>query len=86
MPEVGDHNIGAEMLLPRGGQMARGHEVARSQDANGNVMVDSIQIQYWIQECIKLSLFWVKFQNQPPMSLQSQCTPSMMQMGMSSYS
>ena len=38
MPEVGDHYIGAEILLPRGDQMARGHVVARSRDTNGNVM------------------------------------------------
>ena len=38
MPEVGDHYIGAEILLSRGDQMARGHVVARSQDANANVM------------------------------------------------
>ena len=28
MQEVGDHYIGAEILLPRGDKMARGHEVA----------------------------------------------------------
>ena len=28
MSEVGDHYIGAEILLPRGDQMARGHVVA----------------------------------------------------------
>ena len=38
MPEVGDLYIGAEILLPRRNQMARGHAVARSQDTNGNVM------------------------------------------------
>ena len=38
MPEVGDHYIGAEILLPRGDQMARCHVVARSRDAKGNVM------------------------------------------------
>ena len=38
MPEVGDHYIGAEILLPRGDQKTRGHVVAISQDANGNVM------------------------------------------------
>ena len=27
MPEVGDHYIGAEMLLPRGDEMTRGHVV-----------------------------------------------------------
>ena len=38
MPEVGDLYIGADILLPRGDQMARGHIVARSKDANRNVM------------------------------------------------
>ena len=38
MPEVGDHYVGAETLLPRGDQMARGHVVARSRYANGNVI------------------------------------------------
>ena len=34
MPEVGDLYIGAEILLHRGDQIARGHVVARSRDAN----------------------------------------------------
>ena len=38
MPEVGDYYIVVEILLPRGDQMARDHVVARSLDANGNVM------------------------------------------------
>ena len=38
IPEVGDLYIGAEILLPRGDQMARGHVVAISRDANQNVM------------------------------------------------
>ena len=38
MPEVGDYYTGIEILLPRGDEMARGHVVARSKDANGNVM------------------------------------------------
>ena len=38
MPEVGDHYVGAEILLPRGDQMARGHIVAKSRDSNENVM------------------------------------------------
>ena len=37
-PEVGDLYIGAEILLPRGDQMARGHVVARSRNCNGYVM------------------------------------------------
>ena len=38
MPEVGEHYIGAEVLLTRGDQMARGHVVTRSRDVNGNVL------------------------------------------------
>ena len=34
MPEVGNHYIGAEKLLPRVDQMARGHVVTRSRDAS----------------------------------------------------
>ena len=37
-PEVDDHYIGAEILLPRWDQVARGNVVARSKDTNGNVM------------------------------------------------
>ena len=38
MPEVGDHYIGAEMLLPRVNEMDWGYEVAQSHDVNGNMM------------------------------------------------
>ena len=38
MLEVGDHYIVADMLLSREDQMARGHVVAQSCDANGNIM------------------------------------------------
>ena len=34
MPEVGDHYIGAEILLSRGDKMARGHVVAHSCDSS----------------------------------------------------
>ena len=34
MPKVGDHYIGAEMLLPRGYKMARDHVVAQSCNAD----------------------------------------------------
>ena len=37
-PEVVDHNIGTEILLLRKDEMARGHVVAGSHDAKGNVM------------------------------------------------
>ena len=33
-----DHYIEAEILLLRGGEMARGHVIAQSCDANGNIM------------------------------------------------
>ena len=35
---MGDYYIGAEIRLPRGDQIARGHVVVRSRDANGNVI------------------------------------------------
>ena len=38
MQQVGDHYIGAEILLTRGDKMARGHIVVQSCDANGKVM------------------------------------------------
>ena len=38
MPEMKDQYIGADILLLRGEQMARGHVVAWSHDASGNVM------------------------------------------------
>ena len=38
MSEVGDHYIGAEILLPRGDEMARVHAMAFSHDVNGNIM------------------------------------------------
>ena len=63
MPKVGDHYIGAEILLPRGDQMARGHAVARSRDANENVMGRSHINPFLKQGCIKLSSLGVKLQN-----------------------
>ena len=38
MKEVEDHYIRAEILLPGGNEMARGHVVSQSCDANGNMM------------------------------------------------
>ena len=38
MPEVQDHYIGAEILLFRGGEMAKGYVVACSHNANENIM------------------------------------------------
>ena len=36
--QKGDHNIGAEILLPRGDEMARGHVVAQSHNTSGNII------------------------------------------------
>ena len=38
MSEVGDHYIGAEILLPREDEMAMGHVVLQGHDACGNMM------------------------------------------------
>ena len=38
MPEVGNHYIGAEILLPRGDEVSRGHVVMWSCNFNGNVI------------------------------------------------
>ena len=38
MPEVGDHYVGAAILLPRLDRMARGQVLAWSHDVNRNVM------------------------------------------------
>ena len=38
MLEVGDHYVGADILLVRGDEMVRGHLVAQSHEAGGNFM------------------------------------------------
>ena len=38
MPEVADQYMGAETAVPRGVQIVCGHVVAKSHDANENVM------------------------------------------------
>jgi hypothetical protein len=35
-PEIGDNYIGAEILIPRGGDLLRGRVTRRKRDANGN--------------------------------------------------
>ena len=37
-PEVSDHYIGSEILLPRGDEMARGHVIAWSNNARRNIV------------------------------------------------
>ena len=38
MPEVGNHQIGANIMLPIGDEMARGHTVKQKHNASGNIM------------------------------------------------
>ena len=38
MPELGDHYVGAEILLSKEDDMARGHVVAWNHDTNENIM------------------------------------------------
>ena len=38
MPEMDDHYIGPEILLPRGDEIARSHVVVWSHNTKGNVM------------------------------------------------
>ena len=56
MPEVGDHYIRAEILLTRGDEMARGHVVARSCDANKNVISRA-----HVNAILNTRMYWVEF-------------------------
>ena len=38
MPDVGDHYLGADILLPRGDEIAKGNLVANSHYASENVL------------------------------------------------
>ena len=46
MPEVVGPYIDAEIWLPRGDQLARGHVEEQKQDSEGNVMRRALQILY----------------------------------------
>ena len=86
MPEVGNHYVGAELLLPRGDEIARGHVVTWSDNASGHVMgrahanpmMDTIMYQ--------IELAGNKVTELTPTSLLSQSMPNTMQMGMHIYS
>ena len=62
MPEVGDHFIGAEILLPKGDEMLKDHVVAWSHDADKKLQTGLIQIQFMIFRFIKLNLLEVRLQ------------------------
>ena len=51
--EVSDQSIRVEILLQRGDQMATGNVVVWSNDANQDVLVEPMQIQFWILDCIR---------------------------------
>ena len=53
---MAEQYIGAEILLLRRDQVAKGHVVAWSHDANGNVLVRVHTNPILILGCIKLSL------------------------------
>ena len=53
MIEVGDIYRGAELLLPRGYEMARGHVVAWSHNTNENIMSRAHMIQFLKLGCIR---------------------------------
>ena len=86
MPEVGDHYIGAKILLPRGDKLARGHVVVQSHDASGNIMGRAHTNPILDTGMYQVSLLEASLQNSAPTSLHSQCMPNAMQMGMSIYS
>ena len=80
MPEVGDHYIGAEILLSRWDDMARGHVVAWSHDDSGNTIKRAHTNPKLNFRMYQFEFAWGNLQNQPPMSLLSQSTPNAMQM------
>ena len=87
MPEVGDHYIGAEILLPRGDEMTRSHVVAWNHDARGSIMRKS-----HTNPILNTRMYQVEFAGgkvtelTASVPLQSQCTCNVMQMGISIYS
>ena len=62
MPEVGDHFMEAEIVLPKGDEMLKDHVVAWSHDADKKLQAGLIQIQFMIFRFIKLNLLEVRLQ------------------------
>ena len=60
MPEVGDHYTWAEVFLPRGDQMARGHVVASDRDTKGKVMGRSNTNPIFDLRMFKIKFIWGK--------------------------
>ena len=63
MPEKVHHYKGADIHLPRGNKMARGHAVAQSHDVSGYIIDRAHKIQLLTLECIKLSLLEARLEN-----------------------
>ena len=81
MQEMGDHYIGVEILLPRGDETIRDHVVVDNHDANGKIMERA-----HTSSLLDTRMYQVELQSKPRMPLLNQCTPYVMQMGMSIYS
>ena len=86
MPEVGDHYIGVNILLPRGDLKARCYVVAQSHDANGNVMGKVHANTILDTKTYQVEFAGGKITELTASSLPSQCIPNVMQMEMSIYS
>ena len=76
---MGDHYIGAEILLPRVDKIARAMQWHVVMMPREMLWAGLVQIQYLILGCIKLS-------EVTELSLLSQWMPSAMQIGMSIFS
>ena len=63
MPGVGNHYIGAEILLPRGDKMARSHVVDGVMMPMRMLWAELIQIQFSIVGHINLRSLEVRSQN-----------------------
>ena len=83
MPEVGDHYIGAEILLPRGDQIARGHVGARSQDASGNMRGRSHTNPILDTQMYQVEFTGCEVTELTTNVIAESSTPNAMQMGMS---
>ena len=86
MAEVGAQYTGAEIMLTQGDKMARGHVVAQSHNASGNMMGRTHANPTMDTRLYPDDFAGRMLQNLLSMSLLSQCMPNAMQMGMSTYS
>ena len=86
MPEVGDQYVEAEIMLPRGDEMATGHVVAQSCNTSRTIMSRVHANPILDTKLYQVECTGGRLQNKHPIPLLSQCMPNEMQMGMSIYS